>query len=105
MAVWGGHKGSGLALVVQLLGMLAGQAAAPQGLTDCGFLLLVIDPDLLTSAEEFQHKVAEYAESVSATRPWTRQPRSGCPSTGPSPNAPGDSTPGASRSPTRSTSS
>lgn len=28
-AVWGGHKGSGLAMVVQMLGMMAGAAAMP----------------------------------------------------------------------------
>lgn len=69
VTVWGGHRGSGLALVVQLLGMLAGASAAPEGLTDCGFLLVVIDPGLLTNADEFRRRVAEYAASVRATRP------------------------------------
>tara|TARA_R110000764_G_scaffold157460_4_gene245354 strand:+ start:1101 stop:2087 length:987 start_codon:yes stop_codon:yes gene_type:complete len=67
--VWGGHKGSGLALVVQLLGMLCGAAAAPDGLRDCGFFMVAINPELLTSAEDYQQRVAEYADSLRATRP------------------------------------
>lgn len=69
MTVWGGHKGSGLALVVQLLGMMSGAAAAPDGLRDCGFFVLVVDPGLLTSAEDFRRRVSEYADSIRATRP------------------------------------
>ncbi len=67
--VWGGHKGSGLSLVVQLLGMMAGQQAAPRGITDCGFFLLVVDPGLLGSADDFQQRVSDYADTVRATRP------------------------------------
>lgn len=66
---WGGHKGSGLAMVVQLLGMMCGAAAAPDGLRDCGFFLVVVDPALLTSAEDYQQKVSDYAERLRATRP------------------------------------
>lgn len=68
-AVWGGHKGSGLALTVQLLGMMCGAAAAPEGISDVGFLLLVIDPGLLTSASDFRRRVTEYAHAIRATRP------------------------------------
>ncbi len=67
--VWGGHKGSGLAMVVQLLGMLAGQAAAPLSLRDCGFFMIVVDPALLGDAADFQARVAAYADSLRATRP------------------------------------
>lgn len=69
LAVWGGHKGSGLALTVQLLGMLGGASAAPTGLTDCGFFLLVVDPQLFTDAEDYRQRVAEYADSIRRTRP------------------------------------
>ncbi len=69
--VWGGHKGSGLAMVVQLLGMLTGQAAAPEGLADCGFFLLVADPEVLTSGEDYRRRVSDFAESVRSTRPLT----------------------------------
>lgn len=67
--VWGGHKGSGLAMVVQLLGMMAGQATAPLSLRDCGFFMLVVNPALLGSAEDFQQRVSDYAQSVRDTRP------------------------------------
>jgi len=68
-SVWGGHKGSGLAMVVQLLAMMAGQAAAPAPLADCGLLMVVIDPGLLGPADEFKQRVADYADSLRATRP------------------------------------
>ncbi|WGS55275.1 Ldh family oxidoreductase (plasmid) [Paraburkholderia sp. D15] len=67
--VWGGHKGSGLAMVVQLLGMMCGASAAPDGLRDCGFFLLAIDPSILTSADEFRQRVSAYVDSIRATRP------------------------------------
>lgn len=69
VTVWGGHRGSGLALVVQLLGMLTGASAAPDGLTDCGFFLLVVDPKVLLPGQDFPQRVAEYAASVRAARP------------------------------------
>ncbi len=68
-AVWGGHKGSGLAMAVQLLGMMCGAAAAPSGLRDCGFFVLVVDPGLLSSAEDYRQRVADYADSLRETRP------------------------------------
>lgn len=68
-AVWGGHKGSGLAMSVQLLGMMCGAAAAPPIIRDCGFFLLAMDPALLTDAEDFKSRVSDYADSLRATRP------------------------------------
>ncbi len=67
--VWGGHKGSGLAVVVQLLGMMAGAAADPIGIRDCGFLAIVVDPGILTDAEDYRARVAAYATSLRTTRP------------------------------------
>lgn len=68
-AVWGGHKGSGLALVVHLLGMLAGASAAPTGVSDCGFLAVLVDPSALGDPADFGARAAEFAGSVRATRP------------------------------------
>jgi LDH2 family malate/lactate/ureidoglycolate dehydrogenase len=48
--VWGGHKGSGLAVVIQLLGMMTGADAAPVGMSGCGFFIVVIDPEIFTPA-------------------------------------------------------
>jgi len=67
--VWGGHKGSGLAMVVQLLGMLAGQAIDAPSLRDCGFFMVVIDPGLLIPPHEYQQTVAQFAQRLRETRP------------------------------------
>ncbi|MEU4895643.1 Ldh family oxidoreductase [Streptomyces sp. NPDC044780] len=67
--VWGGHKGSGLALVVQLLGMMTGAAADPPGVSDCGLFVVLFDPGTLTDPGDYQRRVAAFAESVRATRP------------------------------------
>ncbi|WP_327296927.1 MULTISPECIES: Ldh family oxidoreductase [unclassified Streptomyces] len=67
--VWGGHKGSGLALVVQLLGMMAGAAADPPGVSDCGFFVVLFDPGVLTDPDDYRRRVAAFAESVRVTRP------------------------------------
>lgn len=68
-SVWGGHKGSGLAMVIQLLGMMCGAAAAPPIVRDCGFFLFTADPGLLTSADDYKQRVTDYAESLRSTRP------------------------------------
>ncbi|QYE33326.1 Ldh family oxidoreductase (plasmid) [Polymorphobacter sp. PAMC 29334] len=69
VGVWGGHKGSGLAMVVQLLGMMCGAAAAPAGLRDCGFFMLVVNPALIDPTGDFADRAAAYADSMRATRP------------------------------------
>jgi LDH2 family malate/lactate/ureidoglycolate dehydrogenase len=68
-APWGGHKGSGLAIVVHLLGMLAGSPVIPPEMAQFGFLIVTIDPGALTSAEQWKADVAAYAEAVRGARP------------------------------------
>jgi LDH2 family malate/lactate/ureidoglycolate dehydrogenase len=68
-AAWGGHRGSGLGIVVQLLGMLAGSPASPPQLEDFGMLVLALRPDLFGSPTEFEQRTAEFAAAVRATRP------------------------------------
>jgi LDH2 family malate/lactate/ureidoglycolate dehydrogenase len=68
-AAWGGHKGSGLGIVVQLLGALAGGPAIPGELADFGMVVIAVRPDLLTSPEDFARNVTAYAESVRRARP------------------------------------
>jgi LDH2 family malate/lactate/ureidoglycolate dehydrogenase len=68
-AAWGGHKGSGLGLVVQLLGGLAGAPVVPDGLENFGFFILALRPDLLSDPETFKAEVAEYASFVRDARP------------------------------------
>ena len=67
-AVWGGHKGSGLAIAVHLLGMLAGAPADPVGVADCGFFVVAIDPAMI-AGDDYPRRVGEYAEHVRRTRP------------------------------------
>ncbi|HEV2550892.1 MAG TPA: Ldh family oxidoreductase [Stellaceae bacterium] len=68
-AAWGGHKGSGLGLVVQLLGGLAGAPFVPPDLAQFGFFMLALRPDLLGSADAFNAGAAQYANYVRAARP------------------------------------
>ncbi|HEX5230035.1 MAG TPA: Ldh family oxidoreductase [Bryobacteraceae bacterium] len=68
-AVWGGHKGSGLAIVVQLLGILAGSPAIPPELAGFGYLIVAMKPDLMGSAETFRENVSAFADAVRSARP------------------------------------
>jgi LDH2 family malate/lactate/ureidoglycolate dehydrogenase len=65
---WGGHKGSGLGVSVQLLGILAGSPVFPKPLEDFGFFVLAMQPDLLTPVDEFAAKVSEFSEAMRTTR-------------------------------------
>lgn len=72
LTVWGGHRGSGLALSIQVLSMLAGQVNAfepSDDPMDCGFFLLAFDPGLFGSADEFRASVSDYIRILAATRP------------------------------------
>lgn len=68
-AGWGGHKGSGLGLVVQLLGILAGSPPLPMDIAGYGFLIVCLDPELFVGAQAFRQQAAAYAEAVRAARP------------------------------------
>lgn len=68
-APWGGAKGSGLAIVVQLMGALAGGPVIPPELADFGFVMIAIDPNLLGDTTVFKAKVADYARTIRRTRP------------------------------------
>ena len=66
---WGGHRGYGLSLVVQVLAILSGGKTVAGEVADSGFFFLVIDPDLLMPADEFRTKVGELAALIEASRP------------------------------------
>ena len=66
---FGGHKGAGLAMIVQCLGMLAGGAIVPQGIKDFGYFFLVIDPSLFMPVEEYKDRTSELVDMVRSTRP------------------------------------
>lgn len=64
--VWGEHRGSGLALSAQLLGLMVGSAPAPPWLTDMGFFIAVFDPKAFTP--DFPERAASYVETVRNSR-------------------------------------
>ena len=64
---FGGHKGSGLALMVQALGLLAGSALPHDKVQDFGFLFVVFDPGLLMPADRFKQQLSELVDRVRAT--------------------------------------
>ncbi|HTC86777.1 MAG TPA: Ldh family oxidoreductase [Bryobacteraceae bacterium] len=68
-AAWGGHKGSGLAIVVQLLGVLAGSPPIPPELAGFGYLIVAMRPDLMGPAETFRDNVSVFANAVRSARP------------------------------------
>ena len=69
MAVWGGHKGSGLAIAIQLLGALAGAPAHTGDLDGWGVLVIAMDPEMFRPIEEFKREVEAYSETIRASRP------------------------------------
>jgi delta1-piperideine-2-carboxylate reductase len=69
IAAWGGHKGSGLAIVVQLLGTLCAVQPMPKDMFGYGCLFVMMRPDLLMSAEEYRANVSEYSAAIRSTRP------------------------------------
>jgi len=68
-ASWGGHKGSGLGIVVQLLGILAGSPPIPPELAGFGYLIVAMRPDLMGPAEIFRQNVSAFAKAVRSARP------------------------------------
>ena len=66
---WGGHKGSGLGHVVQLLGVLAGSPIQPPELAEFGFLIIAMKPDLMMPELEYRENVSAYAEAVRNAQP------------------------------------
>lgn len=68
-AAWGGHKGSGLGVSVQLLGALAGAPLLPGEMRDFGFFVLAIDPELFGPRDELRRKVSRYQQLLAETRP------------------------------------
>lgn len=57
LAIWGGAKGSGLAIAVQLLGILAGSPALPPNLEDFGFFIIAVDPSRFRPIGDFKREV------------------------------------------------
>jgi LDH2 family malate/lactate/ureidoglycolate dehydrogenase len=71
---WGGHRGGGLSIVVQLLGMMCDAPAIADGLKEWGFLIVAYQPGLLMDAEAFKAKAAQFGAAIRATRPLAGMP-------------------------------
>ncbi len=65
---WGGHRGSGLGLVAQLLGVLAGSDAVVGEAGGSGFFFLVFDPALLGPNDSGQDRAEVLLSTIGAAR-------------------------------------
>jgi LDH2 family malate/lactate/ureidoglycolate dehydrogenase len=66
---FGGHRGYGLSFAVQALGLLAGAALARGEVQDYGFLLLVLDPNLMLADNAFPAQMAELVRRIKLIPP------------------------------------
>ena len=66
---WGGHRGYGIALVVQVLSILCGSKIVVDDVAECGFFFLVFDPELLMPLAEFRAKITELTQRIEKSRP------------------------------------
>jgi len=66
---WGGARGSGLALAVQLLGILAGSELVIDDISNYGLFFVVIDPKLFMPSEQFPARVTAFRQVIAANRP------------------------------------
>ena len=68
---FGGHKGYGLSLAVQALGLLAGATLARGSVRDYAFFFLAIDPHIMGPAQSFEGEMARLVADIKGSR---RQP-------------------------------
>src|SRR5262249_9479356 len=59
---FGGHKGFGLALMMQALGLLAGSGSVPA--SDYGYLFIAFRPDPFGPADAFERQVTQLIERI-----------------------------------------
>ncbi len=64
-----GHRGFGIAVAIQLLGVLCGMAPLPTGDDGWSFLIVALDPSLFGSRSGFEERAAALAEGIRATPP------------------------------------
>ena len=65
---WGGHRGYGVALAVQIFGILCGSKTVVRDVSDCGFFFLVFDPELLMPLDQFRARVTELVQEIEESR-------------------------------------
>ena len=64
---FGGHKGFGLSLMTQAMGLLAGTPLTNGKMADFGFLFVVFDPELLMPLPQFKQYLATLLAEIRAT--------------------------------------
>jgi LDH2 family malate/lactate/ureidoglycolate dehydrogenase len=71
VAPFAGHKGFGLSLSVQALGLLAGAALARGSVRDYAFFFLAIDPAIMGPSQSFDEQMARLVADIKGSK---RQP-------------------------------
>ena len=66
---WGGHKGSGLSIVVQMLGALCDGPVISPGMREMAYLAIVFDPKLLMPDGDYPERVSELSAKIRSARP------------------------------------
>ncbi len=66
---WGGARGSGLALAVQLLGILAGSELVIDDISNYGLFFMLIDPKLFMPSDQFPARVSAFRYVIESNRP------------------------------------
>lgn len=66
---WGGQRGSGLSLAVQLLGVLAGSKAVITQTGDFGLFFVLIDPERVQPGGGFRREVSALRTAIETNRP------------------------------------
>ena len=66
---WGGARGGGLALAVQLLGILAGSELVIDDISNYGLFFMVIDPKLFMPSDQFPARVSAFRHVITSNRP------------------------------------
>ena len=61
---FGGHKGYGLSLAIQTLGLMAGSRFRNGDVSDFGYLFVAFNPELLIPPEQFKDQMAELLAMV-----------------------------------------
>ena len=70
LAAFGGHKGSALALVTQIIsGILTGASPLPKPGRDYGYFVAAVDPGRFTEIDTFRRGVAEVLDAMKTARP------------------------------------
>ena len=66
---WGGHRGSGLSMVVQLLGAMTDAPVISPAMREMAYLIIVVDPKILMPHGEYPARVTELSEKIRSARP------------------------------------